>query len=181
MTGTSRELMIRRPKRPLFAKALMLTQTVEYALRAMVCLAGNGDGLQTRSEMVEKTRVPSAYLAKVMRGLTRAGLVHAQRGPGGGFSLARPPRKIRLIEIVNAVEPIPRIRTCPLGIHGPQLCALHRRLDQALASFEQSFSETTLGDIVAEPSESVPLCEPPAVGQERKNRDAYSSGRQTSG
>lgn len=137
----------------------MLTQTVEYALRAMVCLADQFESPQTRAELVEKTRVPSAYLAKVMRGLHRAGLVHAQRGPRGGFSLARPPERIPLIDVVNAVEPIPRIRSCPLGIHGSRLCALHRRLDAALEAFELSFAQTTLADIVAEKTGSVPLCE----------------------
>lgn len=139
----------------------MLTQTIEYALRAMVCLADRPESPQTRTELVEKTRVPSAYLAKVMRGLHRAGLVRAQRGPRGGFSLARPAHEIPLIHVVNAVEPIPRIRTCPLGIrsHGARLCALHRRLDRALEDFERSFAETTLGDIIAEKSGSVPLCE----------------------
>lgn len=139
----------------------MLTQTVEYALRAMVCLADHEFSPQTRQALVEKTRVPSAYLAKIMKRLNRAGLVRAQRGPNGGFGLARRAAGITLLEVVNAVEPIPRIRSCPLGIrsHGSQLCALHRRLDEALETFEQAFSQTTLANIVSQKTGSIPLCE----------------------
>src|SRR5688572_13568384 len=64
------------------------------------------------------------------------------------------------LEVVNAVEPIQRIRTCPLGIaaHGVHLCPLHTRLDNALAMVEEAFQNTTLGELLAEPTRSIPLC-----------------------
>ncbi len=139
----------------------MFTQTVEYALRAMVCLA-NSEGLQqTRAQLVEQTKVPSAYLAKVMRELNRAGLVRAQRGVGGGFTLTRPGEEISLLEVVSAVDPLPRIRTCPLNLrsHGSRLCGLHKYLDDSMAALEDSLSKKTLADLVAEKTGSIPLCE----------------------
>jgi hypothetical protein len=59
------------------------------------------------------------------------------------------------------VEPIERIRTCPLGLkaHGIKLCPLHRRVDAALALVEKAFQETTLAEILGEPTPSPPLCE----------------------
>jgi Rrf2 family transcriptional regulator, nitric oxide-sensitive transcriptional repressor len=61
------------------------------------------------------------------------------------------------------VEPIGRIRECPLGLaaHGIRLCPLHKRLDNALAMVEHAFQQTTLAEILAEPTESHPLCEVP--------------------
>jgi len=55
--------------------------------------------------------------------------------------------------------------SCPLGLaaHGLRLCPLHRRLDKALAMVEEAFSSTTLAEILAEPSKSVPLCPFPNV------------------
>jgi Rrf2 family protein len=145
----------------------MFSQTVEYALRAVVYLAGERSTARTSVQIAEVTRVPQAYLSKVLKGLSEAGLLHSQRGMGGGFTLAKEPGKLTILEVVNAVEPIQRIKTCPLGIstHGVRLCPLHRRLDDALASVEKAFGSTTLAEVLADPNPSVPLCEfPPAAG-----------------
>jgi Rrf2 family protein len=139
----------------------MFTQTVEYALRAMVCLANSEASAQTRSQLVEQTKVPSAYLAKVMREMNRAGLVHAQRGVNGGFTLAKPAADVSLLEVMNAVDPLPRIPTCPLNLrsHGSRLCGLHRYLDDSMAALEHSLAKKSLADLVAEKTGSIPLCE----------------------
>lgn len=138
----------------------MLSQTVEYALRAVVCLANASPKAQTTVELSKLTHVPAAYLSKVMLGLTRAGLIRSQRGPNGGFTLVKPPAQLSLLEVVNAVDPIRRIRTCPLEIreHGTHLCPLHRRLDQVLAMIESAFAATSLADILGETNGSAPLC-----------------------
>ena len=138
----------------------MFSQTVEYALRAAVWLAAHQDRPQTNHQIAAATLVPAGYLAKVMQSLGRAGLATAQRGKGGGFALARPATQVSVLEVVNAVEPFQRIKQCPLGIeaHGSRLCPLHKRLDGAMASVEQAFAETSLADILAEPSASKPLC-----------------------
>lgn len=142
----------------------MLSQTVEYALRAMVYLAGCSDEPQPTEQISEKTKVPAPYLAKVLQNLTRKGLVRSQRGVKGGFVLAQPPDEITILDVVNAVDPIQRIRTCPLGLktHGVRLCPLHFRMDHALAMVEDAFRNSTLAEILAEPSESIPLCEFPS-------------------
>jgi len=141
----------------------MFTQTVEYALRAMVCLASRPDQPQSNSQIAATTKVPSAYLSKVLQKLARAELVHSQRGVQGGFVLARPAAEISILQIVSAVDPIQRIRSCPLGLeaHGVRLCPLHKKMDQALAQVESAFASTTLAAILAEPSDSVPLCDFP--------------------
>ncbi len=141
----------------------MLSQTVEYALRAVVYLAGQAPESRTTDQIATATRVPKAYLSKVLQGLVRAGLVHSQRGLGGGMSLTRDPGELTILQVVEAVEPIGRIKSCPLGLasHGVRLCPLHRRLDEALAQVEQAFGATTLAEVLADPSPSVPLCEFP--------------------
>jgi Rrf2 family protein len=141
----------------------MFSQTVEYALRAVVFLANDPATGRTTEQIATATKVPQAYLSKVMQQLAAAGLVRAQRGIGGGFTLLKLPEKLSILEVVNAVEPLQRIRTCPLGLasHGVKLCPLHKRMDDALASVEAAFASTTLAEILAEPTESVPLCEFP--------------------
>lgn len=142
----------------------MFSQTVEYALRAAVYLADQASEPQTTEQIAAVTRVPHAYLSKVLQGLARGGIVTSQRGLHGGFVLARPAARITILEVVNAVDPIRRIRECPLGFasHGVNLCPLHRRLDDALASVEKAFGDSTLAEVLAEPTRSVPLCSMPA-------------------
>ncbi len=142
----------------------MFSQKVEYALRAVVHLAHELPAARTVEQIAVATRVPPAYLAKVVQELTRAGVVRSQRGVGGGATLAKSPEELTLLEVVNAVDPIRRITTCPLGLeaHGVRLCPLHKRLDNALALVEDAFRRTTLAEVLAEPSESVPLCDFPA-------------------
>lgn len=139
----------------------MFSQTVEYALRAMVHLADCAPEARTTQQVAQITRVPKPYLSKVFQSLRRAGLVVAQRGVGGGVTLARAPETITVLDVVSAVDPIRRIPTCPLGLaaHGVKLCPLHSRLDQALAGVEHAFRTTTLAEILADPSTSIPLCD----------------------
>ena len=141
----------------------MMSQTVEYALRAMVLLASDSSHPQSVETIAERTRVPSAYLSKVLQHLARAKLVNSRRGVHGGYLLARGAEDMTILDVVNAVDPIRRIESCPLDIasHGGLLCPLHRRLDNALASLEETFGATTLAEVIAEPSASVPLCEFP--------------------
>lgn len=143
----------------------MFSQTVEYALRAVVYLARKPDEPSTTEDVAEATRVPAAYLAKILQGLVRAGVVRSQRGVGGGVMLAQPAAEVTILDVVNAVEPIKRIKTCPLGLasHGTNLCPLHKRVDAALEMVETAFGGTTLAEVLAEPSDSVPLCDFPAV------------------
>ena len=142
----------------------MISQTIEYALRAVVHLASESPRPRTTDQIAEITRVPRAYLSKVLQSLSRAGIVHSQRGLGGGITLTKPPAELTILEVVNAVEPIQRIRTCPLGLeaHGIHLCPLHKRLDNAMAMVENAFANSTLAEILAEPNRSIPLCAFPA-------------------
>lgn len=143
----------------------VISQTVEYALRAVVHLASDPETARTTEEIAERTRVPRAYLSKVLQSLRKGGIVHSQRGVGGGMTLAKSPEELTILEVVNAVEPIQRIRTCPLGLasHGVHLCPLHHRLDAALAMVEAAFAKTTLAEVLAEPTRSIPLCPYPVV------------------
>ncbi len=140
----------------------MFSQTVEYALRAMVQLAYAGEGGSSTDELAQLTRVPRAYLSKVVQGLRGAGLLRSQRGIGGGVYLSRSPEEITILDVVNAVEPLLRIHTCPLGLksHGTNLCPLHAKIDSALADVEETFGNATLADMIAGKGDNVlPMCE----------------------
>jgi Rrf2 family transcriptional regulator, nitric oxide-sensitive transcriptional repressor len=143
----------------------MFSQTVEYALRAVVQLASASPVPQTTEQIARATKVPQAYLSKVLQNLVQAGIVRSQRGIGGGMALVKVPAELTILEVVNAVDPIRRIRTCPLELaaHGVNLCPLHRRVDNALALVEDAFRSTTLQEVLDDPNASIPLCDFPAA------------------
>jgi Rrf2 family protein len=140
---------------------MMISQTTEYALRAVVWLARKPDEQQGTKKISDAIQVPPGYLSKVLQKLTRAGLVTSSPGRSGGFRLTRPPAEIRVLEVVNAVDPLQRIHTCPLGIedHGSNLCALHQKLDDDLARTEKAFASTTIIELLADKNGAPPLCE----------------------
>ena len=140
----------------------MFSQTVEYALRAVIHLAHEAPAARTTAQIAAATRVPKDYLSKVLQGLAKKGVVKTHRGVSGGVSLAKAPDEVTILDVVNAVDPIGRIPTCPLNLpnHGTNLCPLHRRLDDAMAAVEAAFRNTTLAEVLADPSSaSVPLCD----------------------
>lgn len=154
----------------------MLSRTVEYALRAAVWLAARRDTPQTTQQIAAGTQVPVGYLAKVLQTLGDAGLLRSQRGLGGGFVLTHDPSSISILHVVSAVEPIQRIRSCPLQLsaHARNLCALHKRLDDALASLEEAFASCTLAELLEENPRKAPLC---AVKSEPRRPSAGNLAR----
>ncbi|MFT5424367.1 MAG: Rrf2 family nitric oxide-sensitive transcriptional repressor [Phycisphaerales bacterium] len=139
----------------------MLSQTSEYALRAMSTLAYAPDQLTPTPVLAEMTKVPFNYLAKVLQSLAQADLIIGRRGVGGGYRLAQPAADISLLTIINAIDPIERIECCPLGLsnHGSNLCPLHQALDQAAKGLIEQFEGTTLKDLISDPNSSKPLCD----------------------
>ncbi len=131
----------------------MLSQTAEYALRAMLVLTVRPKQARTVQDIASHSKVPVNYLAKILRALGRAELLLAQRGPGGGFRPARTADAITVLDVVNAVDPLKRIKVCPLGLaaHQRRLCPLHSKIDDAVRSAEEAFAATTLASLAEEP------------------------------
>lgn len=139
----------------------MFSRTVDYALRATCYLGQRAPEALTTVEIAANTNVPLAYLSKVIQSLSKAGIVKTQRGVGGGIRLIDSPEDLTLLRVVNAVEPISRIRTCPVGANGAArgLCSLHRHMDEAMQMIEDRFRNTTMADVIAESESDSPLCD----------------------
>ena len=139
----------------------MFSQTHEYALRAVVCLGQNHPTPMTTQQLATLGKVPKGYMSKVLQTLAKAEVIRAIRGIYGGYVLNTPPEDLSILRVIQAIEPFKRIRSCPLRLasHGTRLCPLHKRVDEAMETVEKVFAETTLAQLLAEPSDSVPLCE----------------------
>ncbi len=142
----------------------MFSLTQEYALRAVIWLAGHvEEGPVDHGRIAEKTAVPPSYLSKVLQELARSEILSSRRGVGGGFQLIRDPDELTVLDVINAVDPMKRIVTCPLGLktHGTHLCPMHARLDNAMSLVEEALGNSTIREVMSEPGRPLPLVETP--------------------
>jgi Rrf2 family protein len=96
---------------------VLLSQTAEYALRAMAWLALESPKVPVRAkDLAESTGIPLPYLSKILRRLVVAELLDSQKGQGGGFALARPPREISFEAVLTAIDAYPEQGRCAFGL-----------------------------------------------------------------
>ena len=131
---------------------MILPQTAEYALRALACLIAppGGGGLRS-ADIAAASGVPPAYLQKILRRLVAAGLLESQKGHGGGFRLAKDPRRIRFQDVLDAVETETKPRACAFGwsrCDSAKPCPLHPAYAELKESFHEWASSKTLADVL---------------------------------
>src|SRR6266478_9821200 len=83
---------------------MRLSARADYALRAAVELAAADGGHITAEQLARAQQIPGKFLETILTELRRAGLVRSQRGPEGGFWLAKPANEISLADIIRAVD-----------------------------------------------------------------------------
>jgi Rrf2 family protein len=83
---------------------MRLSARADYALRAAIELADSGEGHVTADQLAKAQKIPAKFLEAILTQLRRAGLVRSQRGPDGGFWLARPAEEISLADIIRAID-----------------------------------------------------------------------------
>ena len=138
----------------------MLSKTAEYALRAIACMGSQVRKPVPADHLAEQTKVPRRYLTRVLQDLGAAGLVRSRPGPGGGYELCVPTDTLTILDVVNTVAPVERIRKCPLGLKShTDLCPLHTELDRVYAATEEAFRGVTIDDLVNSTNPILPLCE----------------------
>lgn len=142
----------------------LLSEACEYGLRAVVWMAQRPAEPQKVKDIAEEIKAAPGYLVKVLQELTKAGILSARRGSQGGFTLQADPAELTALEVINAIDPLERIRTCPLGIdaHGTTLCPIHRRIDDAMGWIEENFGQLTIRDVIDSGTGSGGICEVPA-------------------
>ena len=129
----------------------MLSQTAEYALRAVLHLAQRGDQRVRVSEMAARLGIPQNYLSKILYRLAHEGVLESLRGKSGGFQLAVPPARLYLSAVVTPFDHVEERRRCLLG--RPQCsdhnaCAAHTRWKEVGDTVAQFFRDTTVADLL---------------------------------
>jgi Rrf2 family protein len=84
---------------------MRISRSTGYGLLAVGYLAQHKDeGIILSQDISQKYNIPLEYLLKILQQLVRANILRSKRGPRGGFILARPPKKVTLLEVMEAVE-----------------------------------------------------------------------------
>lgn len=133
----------------------MYGKATETAIAAMTRLAEvyeNGKTRLSAVEIADNRRLARPFVGKILTTLSQAGLVIGSRGPGGGFTLARPPREIRLVEIFRLFEREDLSNNCPFGggtcgMGNP--CSLHDKLVRVREEMDRVLQGTTLEEFRA--------------------------------
>lgn len=131
------------------AKCLAISDAASLAMHAMTALAQNGNQKTSNKALATDLGVSEAHLAKVMQRLARIGLVSSTRGPGGGFKLDRPPDRITLLEVFEAIEgPVGR-SSCLFErpVCTGELCILGGLLGEVNEQVQSYLSQTTLSGL----------------------------------
>jgi Rrf2 family protein len=159
---------------------LELTRRGDYAVRAMLALAGRVDEPPTSSRQIAAaTGIPVGFVPRVMGELVAAGLVASTTGRAGGYALAHEPRAVSLLAVIEAVEGDSRRTTCvlrggPCGLDGH--CQVHDVFHDAQDVLLGRLRDVSLADILRTRPVASPGSRPRRSGQSERTVRAMTVG-----
>ncbi len=138
---------------------MQITRQADYALRAMLYLAKMNPGERAAtSQIAEEMDIPPSFLAKIISQLSIAGLIHTSRGAHGGVSLARKPKDVSLLDVVEAIDGPIALNECTLDpsvcLFG-NTCPIHEVWCQAQAELVHKLKQSTFDELVEREKELV--------------------------
>ena len=111
--------------------SVLFSRQCEYALQAVMLLALKEEGERMSiKELTTRIKIPYHFIAKILQDLAYKGLLVSQKGPTGGFGLAKSAKEITLYDIVEAIDGAGFTTNCVLGFPectGKSPCAVHDR------------------------------------------------------
>ena len=129
----------------------LITRDTDYAIRALICIAGEKDSIVTVTGLSAKLDMPRAYLRKILQQLSKGGLLKSSKGKGGGFSLMCDPQKVTVFSIVELFqgpfqlsEHIFKGEKCPRI----KICYLKKRLDEVDKTVVKKLKAITLSSLM---------------------------------
>lgn len=147
----------------------MLSRTAEYALRAVLFVAGRSEGRPMRvEEVADAIGAPRNYLSKTMHILARDGILTSTRGPRGGFTLAVPAHRLKVSRVIASFDEPRTSGVCLLGdrpCDALHPCAAHGRWAAILHAAREPLATTTIAQLLGADvrAESVPVPVPVRV------------------
>ena len=131
---------------------MRVSAKADYAVRAALELAAAADGPLKGERIADAQGIPIKFLENILIELRHEGLVRSQRGPEGGYWLARPAAEIQVAEVIRAVEgPLASVRGEPPEDieYGGAAAELQRVWVALRANLRAVLEQVTLADVVA--------------------------------
>ena len=132
----------------------ILRQDTDYAMRALVSLALAGKGECVSVPKISGTTgVPLPYAHKIVRKLRDAGIVTCHRGTRGGVKLNLASKRIRLIDVIDAIQGNVAFSQCLIGKNicsRQKSCRISRKLAKLQDQMVEMLEKTTLAHVLAE-------------------------------
>ncbi|MGE5375349.1 MAG: RrF2 family transcriptional regulator [Bacteroidota bacterium] len=133
---------------------MQITRQADYAVRAVLHLARMGNSERAATSTVAKEQnIPPSFLAKIISQLSIAGLLHTSRGARGGVTLARDPKDITLLEVVEAIDGPIQLNECvgsDGNCHFEGSCPIKPVWCDAQEELVARLKGTNFGDMIAE-------------------------------
>lgn len=108
---------------------VIFSKKCEYGLQAVLYLAAHLENeVITSDEIAKKLNIPKEFVSKILQSLTESKIISSKKGKAGGFSLAKDPKEIKLIDIVDAIDGLGVFDSCILGFPNCNVdkpCPLH--------------------------------------------------------
>ena len=140
---------------------LQISRKIDYALRAMIHLAGLPTGkVATLQDLSLPLHMPREFLAKILKVLSAKGLVRSSRGAHGGYQLARPARDISFLEVIEAVEGPVQLNVCLDDKDRCDVsagCTMYQVWKVGQDRMLEVYRRTSLAQLAAEPVDPVPI------------------------
>jgi Rrf2 family transcriptional regulator, iron-sulfur cluster assembly transcription factor len=159
---------------------VLYSNACEYALRALTQLAGRPAGEVVRlQELARAEEIPAPFLAKIVQGVVRAGLLRSTRGRGGGLALARPAGTITLLDVKRAVDGTGDLEGCAVGLarcSDEMPCPQHETWKPLREAIKQYLATTTLADMATALAEKRALLEGEGEGEGEGEEPLSRSG-----
>lgn len=133
---------------------MQLNQATDYAFRMVLYLSNLPAGsLITGQALSEQEHIPARFLLKIAGYLAKAGIIRSYRGVDGGFSLARAPEDITLLDVITAIEGPLAIHRClgdrtACNKHCETECPVHQALADIQDEWMQSLQAVNFGELV---------------------------------
>lgn len=135
---------------------MQITRQADYAVRAVLHLARAGNSERSATSVIAREQnIPPSFLAKIISQLSIAGLLHTSRGARGGVTLARDPRDITLLEVVEAIDGPIQLNEC-VGNNGACTfdadCPIKPVWCDAQDELVKRLRDTNFADLITQPA-----------------------------
>jgi FeS assembly SUF system regulator len=139
---------------------IRLGRLTDYAVTLLTQMVGGGERLWTTAGLAERTGLSMPTVSKILKQLTKAGILGAQRGATGGYRLARDAHAVSVAAIVEAMDgPIALTECSDGGDHScgvEPICPMNGHWNKVSRAVKGALETVSLADMVRPPSPFVP-------------------------